>query len=110
MSPSSDPYFRLDNIKGITVVTFLGPKLGIEVRDSLYSLVDQERHKSLLLNFENVPFFSSAPLGVLINLRKKVEEAGGQLKVCRLSPDLLELFRITKLDHFFAIHADQQDA
>ena len=43
----------------------------------LFSLVEDEQPRNLLLNFTNVDFLSSAALGKLISLHKKVERAGG---------------------------------
>jgi anti-sigma B factor antagonist len=34
----------------------------------------------------------------------------GKLKLCCIHPDLLEVFRITRLDQVFEIHADEQAA
>jgi anti-sigma B factor antagonist len=110
MMPSSDPHFRLEVVDGVTIVHFMGPKITVDVREPLYRLVEQEGHQRLLLNFENVRFLSSAPLGVLINLETKVEAISGRLTLCCLNPDLLELFRITKLDQILAIYDRQEDA
>jgi anti-anti-sigma factor len=110
MLQGPDPHFRLETTDGITIVHLIGPKLTLEVRDPLYRLVDHEGHKALLLNFENVRYFSSAPLGMLIKLRTKVEQAGGRLKLCGLNADLHELFRITNLTQVFEIYDYQQDA
>ena len=75
-----------------------------EVGEQLYSLVEDEGHKSLLLNFGNVQYLSSAALGKLINLKKKVSAVKGKLKLCCIHPDLLEVFRITRLDQVFEIY------
>ena len=81
-----------------------------EVGDQLYSLVEDEGHKQLLLNFGNVQYLSSAALGKLINLKKKVNAAKGKLKLCCIHPDLLEVFKITRLDQVFEIYDEEQQA
>ena len=103
------------NIDGVTVVSFVDTKIVTEeniqeVGDQLYSLVEDEGHKELLLNFGNVQYLSSAALGKLINLKKKVGAVKGKLKLCCIHPDLLEVFRITRLDQVFEIYAEEQAA
>ena len=52
----------------------------------------------------------SAALGKLINLKKKVSAVKGKLKLCCIHPDLLEVFRITRLDQVFEIYPEEQTA
>ncbi len=110
MSQVPDHHFRLEVVDGVTVVRLAGPKLVIDASGPLYGLVDEGGHRKLLLDFAEVRFLSSAALGVLITLKRKVDAAGGQLKLCRLSPDLLELFRLTRIEELFAIHGDEREA
>ena len=100
MSQAPRRHLRLENVDGVTVVSFVDTKIVTdeniqEVGDQLYSLVEDEGHKNLLLNFGNVMYLSSAALGKLINLKKKVGVVKGKLKLCCIHPDLLEVFRIT---------------
>ena len=115
MSQGPRRHLRLENVDGVTVVSFVESKIVTEeniqeVGDQLYSLVEDEGHKSLLLNFGNVQYLSSAALGKLINLKKKVAAVKGKLKLCCIHPDLLEVFRITRLDQVFEIYAEEQAA
>ena len=115
MSQGPRRHLRLENVDGVTVVSFVETKIVTEeniqeVGDQLYSLVEDEGHKSLLLNFGNVQYLSSAALGKLINLKKKVAAVKGKLKLCCIHPDLLEVFRITRLDQVFEIYTDEQSA
>jgi anti-sigma B factor antagonist len=115
MSTGPRRHLRLESIDGVTVVSFVDTKIVTEeniqeVGDQLYSLVEQEGHKQLLLNFGNVQYLSSAALGKLINLKKKVGAVKGKLKLCCIHPDLLEVFRITRLDQVFEIFDEEQEA
>jgi anti-sigma B factor antagonist len=115
MSQGSRRHLRLESIDGVTVVSFVDTKIVTEeniqeVGDQLYSLVEEEGHKQLLLNFGNVQYLSSAALGKLINLKKKVGAVKGALKLCCIHPDLLEVFRITRLDQVFEIYDEEQEA
>jgi anti-sigma B factor antagonist len=52
---------------------------------------------------------SSAALGKLITLNKKVQAAGGKLILCNIDPQIREVFEITKLDKLFVICGDEQE-
>lgn len=115
MSTASRRHLSTETIDGVTVVSFVDTKIVTEesiqeVGDQLYQLVDVEGKKQLLLNFGNVQYLSSAALGKLINLKKKVGAVKGKLKLCCIHPDLLEVFRITRLDQVFEISPDEQTA
>jgi len=115
MSQASRRHLSTETIDGVTVVSFIDTKIVtedniLEVGDQLYQLVDVEGKKNLLLNFGNVQYLSSAALGKLINLKKKVGAVKGKLKLCCIHPDLLEVFRITRLDQVFEIYAQEQTA
>lgn len=106
---------RLETIDGVTAVSFVESKIVSEesiqeVGEQLYSLVDKEGHRQLLLNFGNVQYMSSAALGKLINLKKKVGAAGGKLKLCSIHPELKVVFKITRLDQVFEIFDEEQAA
>jgi anti-sigma B factor antagonist len=63
-----------------------------------------------LLNFSNVEFLSSAALGKLITLDRKVKAAKGRLKMSNIRPEIFEVFQITKLNKVFDIRKDEVEA
>jgi anti-sigma B factor antagonist len=73
-------------------------------------LVEDEGPRRLLLDLSNVRFLSSNALGILVSLKKKVDAAGGRLRLCGLEPDLLELLRITNLDRIFEMYESREEA
>ncbi len=109
MSEAIAPPLILKTVDGITIVTFRGPKVGTEAREELYSLVETQGNRKLILNFENVRFLSSAPIGMLVNLRNKVASAG-QVRFCQLDPDVQEIMRLTRVEGLFSIFANEQNA
>src|SRR3954451_20647019 len=108
---SSQPRKRrleVEVIGDVTVVNFIDRKILDEqniqaIGEQLFSLVDQEGVKKMLLNFGNVEYLSSAALGKLITLNKKVAAAKGKLVLCNIDPQIHEVFEITKLDKLFKI-------
>ncbi len=110
MSESPAAHFTARTINDIIIVTFITPKVGLGVREPLYDLVEKERHQRIILNFENVHFLSSAPIGVLFQLKKMVEAAGGAVRLCCVDPDLRDVFRMTGVERLFDIHATEAEA
>lgn len=99
----------------VTVVNFVDRKILDEanikeIGDELFRLVEAENRKRLLLNFSSVEFLSSAALGKLITLDKKVKAQGGQLKLSNIRPEIYEVFAITRLNKMFDIKDDESDA
>jgi anti-sigma B factor antagonist len=64
----------------------------------------------ILLNFTNVEFLSSAALGKLITLDRKVKASKGRMKMCNIRPEIFEVFQITKLNKVFDIRKDEAEA
>ena len=110
-------YRRIDvsKVGDVTVVKFLDKKIldeaGIqELGAELFALVEHDNRKSIVLNFSNVDFLSSAALGKLITLDRKVKTAKGRLKMCLIRPEILEVFQITKLNKVFDIRGEEAEA
>ena len=81
-----------------------------ELGQELFQLIEDENHSNLLLNFSSVEFLSSAALGKLITLDKRVKAHGGKLKLSNIRPEIYEVFAITKLNKLFDIKDDEADA
>ena len=110
MSESPAEHFTLKSTNGVTIATFVNPKIVLDVREPLYDLVETKGNRRIVLNFENVRFLSSAPIGVLIYFKKKVEAVGGTVRFCCVDPDILDVFRITSVDQLFDIYDSEADA
>jgi len=114
---SAQPHRRrleVENVGDATVVCLTDRKILVEqniqaIGEQLFNLVGEGR-KKLLLNFRNVEYMSSAVLGMLVTLNKKVQMAGGKLVLCSIDPQIQEVFAITKLDKLFVIRGDEQEA
>lgn len=114
-SPTRRRRLEVEPIGDITVVNFVDRKILDEqniqiIGEQLFSLVDEENRRKILLNFSNVEYLSSAALGKLITLNKKLQQAGGKLILCNIDAQIYEVFEITKLDKFFKIMKEEQAA
>jgi anti-sigma B factor antagonist len=115
--PSMSGYRRLEvnEVGDVTVVRFRDHKIVEDVNiqelgQEMFHLVEKDRRGKLLLNFSSVEFLSSAALGKLITLDKRVKAHGGLLKLSNIRPEIFEVFAITKLNRLFDIKEDEADA
>ncbi len=81
-----------------------------QVGRELQEQVPQAAHKKLLLNFRGVSFMSSAMITKLVGLNKVCKAQGVALKFCEVSPNVLEVFKITKLNKLFDIQEGEENA
>ncbi len=94
--------FRTNSILDTLTVESIG--------ESLYALVRSDRRRPIVLDFDNVHFVSSPALSMLLTLRRKADSLGIPVALCRVRPDVLRLFRITRLDKLFRVFATDSDA
>jgi anti-sigma B factor antagonist len=105
----------ISDVGDVTVVRFVDRKILDELNiqelgQELFQLVEEDKKTRLLLNFQQVEFLSSAALGKLITLDKKVKAHGGKMKFSNIRPEIYEVFAITKLNKLFDIKDDEADA
>jgi anti-sigma B factor antagonist len=110
-------YRRLEvnEVGDVTVVRFRDHKIVEDINiqqlgQEMFQLVEVDNRDKLLLNFSAVDFLSSAALGKLITLDKKMKAHGGALKLSNIRPEIYEVFAITKLNRLFDIKDDEADA
>ncbi len=66
--------------------------------------------KKVVVNLEHVEYLTSANFRPLLALRKKLNEVGGRMALCGLSPVVVEMFQTTRLigakGAFFEVQPD----
>jgi anti-sigma B factor antagonist len=81
-----------------------------EIGQTLEALINESNPPKLLLDFATVDHLSSAALGTLINVNNKIKSKNGMFRLANIRPQILEVFRITKLDKLFRIHPTREEA
>lgn len=84
----------------------LNPANVVEFGREVLDFVSGHPGASLLLNFENVDYLSSAVLTELLKVKKATDATKGRLRLCAVSPVIQEVFEITNLNTVFTIHPD----
>ena len=109
------PRISVRYVENATIVTLTDEKILEEsdiraLQDSIMSVIEEAERMNLILDFENVRYLSSAVLGLLIRISKKIYEGDGQLRLCNMNPKIHEIFKITRLTKVFDIYPDLESA
>jgi anti-sigma B factor antagonist len=82
-----------------------------QVREDFKDLTLQAASgRKLLLDFSRVQFMSSSMIGQIVKLHKQCKNDKVKLKLCNISPDIAEVFKITGLTKLLDIHKDGAEA
>jgi anti-anti-sigma factor len=115
---AADPCFTVQDVGGRAVVTFtteaLTNPLELErIGHKLYVLADKNLRsaggRGLVLDFQNVRYFASQAVGILLTLNKKLGR-GPAFTLCGVGPELTQLLRITRLDQVLTLAANRDEA
>ncbi len=111
-------HLELETVGRVTVASFRDERIVNddviqEVGEELRSLVAERGRRSIVLNFGRVKAISSAAISVLLFLKKRVEATQGQLRLCCIHPELMEVFHLhrpRKSPPLFQIFDEEQGA
>ena len=112
---TNEPIVDISAHEDVYVVSFNQPSIcGVAqvdaIAQALRSLIQDSRPANLVIDFSDVVFFSSQMLGLLVDLWRRMKDAGGKLFVSGINPQLNRVFRITHLDKIFAFYENSQAA
>jgi len=72
--------------------------------------IEKNHPNRLIFDFEQVKFFSSQLLGLLLDIRTKLQTYNGEVVVSAINPQLHRIFKITGLDRVFSFFPDKESA
>lgn len=115
MSDGGTRRIDIEEVGEATIVRFVDKRILDEtniqiIGSQLAGLVDDDGRRKIVLDFSHVEYLSSAALGKLITLDKKIKAVKGKLRLCGIRPEIHEVFKITRLDKIFTICDDQEKA
>jgi anti-sigma B factor antagonist len=101
-------------IGDVTIVDITGNLVAssgedVALKDKVRSLIQQGR-KNILVDLGNVPYMDSGGLGELVHAYATTKNAGGTLKLMRVTRRLKDLLTITKLLTVFDTYDDEATA
>lgn len=82
----------------------------LEVGDELMKLVPQCAGKKMLLDFRTIELMSSSMIGKIVFLNTECKKSGVVLKICKIGPNVMEVFTLMSLDKVLDIYDDPEKA
>ena len=70
----------------------------------------QARRCSLVIDFQQVKYVSSAGFRSLLLIKKSIEDMQRKLVLCGIGPDVQRVFKIARLDNIFVVCSSREDA
>ncbi len=105
----------ISKVEGVTVASLrtaslLDEPTIDEIGRSLFELVDAQACRKLIVDFRAVSHLASQMLGVLVSLNHKSQAIKGKVVMCGLRPNLMKVFKITRLDKILTFADDESKA
>lgn len=99
-------------VGNITVVKCSGPIVDGPEATGLRQYLDDLLHtdRYIILDLGEVHFIDSSGLGLLVRLLTRIRAAGGNLKLCAISPKIEEVLAVTRLSPVFESHQSEDEA
>lgn len=108
-------YLSIEDRGPAVVARFTKPQLSEEenleqMGQELLSLVDQYNCRQLVVSLELVDFITSAALGKLITLHRRIHRKEGRLVLCGAHGTVADVLRTSRLHDYFTLAPDTQQA
>ena len=81
-----------------------------ELNDAAQQAIDAAPAGGWVIDLTGTDYMGSAVLGLLVNIRQRIRQKGGQLILCGLSPRLTSVFHACSLERLFAIVKTRPEA
>lgn len=80
-----------------------------ETEKKVFHFINQGENK-LLLDFSGVDYISSAGMRMLLALTKKLKPLSGQLVLCSITTNVMDVFKMSGFDHVLELTHSQDEA
>ena len=107
--------FQITREQATNVLQFVLPSTmdTMEIDGLIESVLNQLATKGeqrWVVDLSQVDYLGSSMLGLFVNVRERVRQAGGKLVLCGMSPQLLRIFKTCCLESLFTIAKSRADA
>jgi anti-sigma B factor antagonist len=104
---------KTEKINNVLVVSFnnvnrLNALVSEPIKEELKSFFNKANTK-LILNLEGVQFIDSSGFGVFLSVMKVANNNYGNFKICNVSNEVMELFKLLQLHNVFEIYNNLDD-
>jgi anti-sigma B factor antagonist len=104
---------KTEKINNIIVVKFnkldrFNALISEPIKEDLKSFFNKPDTK-LILNLEGIQFIDSSGFGVFLSILKTANNNHGQFKICNISGEVMELFKLLQLHNVFELYDKLED-
>lgn len=109
-------YIVVEKMGDVTVASITRPSLTEEETNitqlgyELFSLVDEFECRKVVLDMQEVEYVTSAVVGKMITLHRKLHQTEGRLVLCRLKEGVEHVLNSLRLIEYFETSSDVDDA
>jgi anti-sigma B factor antagonist len=99
-------------VDGISVVEITGKSLNGQTSERLLEETNAalEHTRQVIFDLSNLSSLDSSGLGVLLSCLRQVKVAGGDLKLCCLTPVVRAVFLLVQMHRLFAVYNTRDEA
>ncbi|MHC4648270.1 MAG: STAS domain-containing protein [Planctomycetota bacterium] len=106
---------EITNEQGVAVARFRSASITdlqeiSAVSERIRDFVEKNRPRRMVFDFERVKFFSSQVLGLIMDVRARLQAYSGEVVISAIDPQLHRVFRITNLDRILKFFPDSESA
>lgn len=80
------------------------------VSEAINKLLVDIQYPNIILDLQNLYYIDSTGLSTLINMSRKIKDNGNEMVVVCNTSKILQLFEIAKVDNFFRIFKNYDEA
>lgn len=101
---------QIDEKLVVYLVGRLDVSVANDVEEELSRLIDQENHRHIILNMDQVEYMSSSVFRACIATLRKLNAREGTLKLCNIRPSVKRIFDVIELTSLFDIYDTEDEA
>src|SRR4030042_4278380 len=99
---------KIERINNITVVRFnnidrFNALITEPVKEDIKSFFNTQGTR-LILNLEGIKYIDSSGFGVFLSILKTATNNQGEFKLCNITPEVMELFKLLQLHNVFTLY------
>lgn len=100
---------KTERINNITVVRFdnidrFNALITEPVKEELKGFFNNPGTR-MILNLEGIKYIDSSGFGVFLSILKTATNNNGQFRICNITPEVLELFKLLQLHNVFKLYS-----
>jgi anti-sigma B factor antagonist len=104
---------KIEKINNITVVRFdnidrFNALITEPVKEDLKSFFNNPGTR-LILNLDGIKYIDSSGFGVFLSILKTATNNKGTFKICGITPEVMELFKLLQLHNVFTLYTSLDD-